>query len=100
MRAESDGARVSGDGASLGQELSDHQKDWNILPYASQFGDRPLLLVSSDDGLAPFATALGDAVRKSGSKHVTATHYATDHSYSDKRIALQTDVLNWLAALK
>jgi len=87
-------------GESLAQELTDHQKDWNFMSYASLFGDRPLLLISSDDGLAPFSTALAEVVRKQGSKHVTEAHYATDHSYSDHRIALQIAVLNWLATLK
>ena len=70
------------------------------MGYASLFGDRPLLLITSDDGLAPFSTALAEAVRKQGSKHVTEAHYATDHSYSDHRIALQVEVLNWLSTLK
>ena len=87
-------------GESLAQELIAHEKEWNFMGYAALFGDRPLLLVSSDDGLAPFATALADAVRKQGSKHVTAAHYSTDHSYSDKRIALQVEVLDWLSTLK
>jgi uncharacterized protein len=87
-------------GESLAQELNDHQKDWDFIGYASLFGDRPLLLVTSDDGLAPSSAALAEAVRKQGSKHVTEAHYATDHSYSDHRIALQVEVLNWLATLK
>jgi len=87
-------------GESLAQELTDHQKDWNFLGYASLFGNRPLLLITSDDGLAPFSTALAEAVRKQGSKSVKEAHYSTDHSYSDHRIALQVEVLNWLSILK
>lgn len=87
-------------GESLAQELFAHQKDWNFLDYAGQFGNRPLLLISSDDGLAPFSAALAVAVRKQGSNHVQEVHFATDHSYSDQRIALQITVLNWLSTLK
>ena len=71
----------------------------NLVQVAEKFGDRPLLLVSSDDGLAPQAAMLAEAVKKAGSTHVTEAHFATDHSYSDHRIALEATVLNWLAML-
>jgi pimeloyl-ACP methyl ester carboxylesterase len=86
-------------GESLARELMDNGKKYDILGYAQLFGDRPLLLVTSDDGLAPFADQLGTAVKKQGSTHVTEVHFPTDHSYSDHRIALETAVLNWLATL-
>jgi pimeloyl-ACP methyl ester carboxylesterase len=86
-------------GESLAQELIAHQKEWDFLGYAGLFGNRPLFVISSDDGLAPYSTALVAAVRKQGSTHVTELHLATDHSYSDQRIALQVAVLNWLSTL-
>jgi pimeloyl-ACP methyl ester carboxylesterase len=84
---------------SLADEMLAHRKQWNFVDYAAMFGDRPLLLITSDDGLAPSAAHLAEAVRKSGGAHVSEHHFATDHSYSDRRIALQAAVLNWLAAL-
>lgn len=83
----------------LADEMLAHRKPWNFVDYAAMFGNRPLLLITSDDGLAPSAAHLAEAVRKSGSTHVTEQHFATDHSYSDQRIAMQAAVLNWLAAL-
>jgi len=85
---------------SLADEMLSHRKQWNFVDYAPMFGSRPLLLITSDDGLTPGATHLAEAVRKSGSTHVTETHFATDHAYSDQRIALQAAVLNWLATLQ
>ncbi len=38
-------------------------------------------------------------VRADGDSHVTAVHVATDHSWSDARIRLETEVISWLATL-
>jgi len=85
---------------SLADEMLSHRKQWNFVDYAGMFGVRPLLLITSEDGLAPGANHLAAAVRALGSTHVTEQHFPTDHSYSDKRIALQVAVLNWLATLQ
>jgi len=87
-------------GESLAKELILHGREYDFLQYAGLFANRPLLLVSSDDGLAPQAEMLAAAVKKGGSTHVTEAHFATDHSYSDHRIALEATVLNWLATLQ
>ena len=87
-------------GESLAQDLIDHNQQWDFQSYAALYGNRPLLLVTSDDGLAPAAAAFGKVVRDHGNKQVTEVHYATDHSYSDDRIALQISVLRWLATLQ
>jgi pimeloyl-ACP methyl ester carboxylesterase len=86
-------------GESLAKELIANSRQYDVMSYADQFANRPLLVVSSDDGLASFAEQLAGAVKKQGSTHVTEAHFPTDHSYSDHRIALETTVLNWLATL-
>ncbi len=60
---------------------------------------KPLLVLSSDDGLAPQTDALIAAVRKNGGKRITAYHAATDHSWSDRRIDLAAQVIRWLESL-
>jgi acetyl esterase/lipase len=60
----------------------------------------PLLVLTSDDGLAPTSDALVRGIQARGGKRVTALHVATDHSWSDHRIALESAVLEWLAGLK
>ena len=87
-------------GEGLANEMLTHRKDWNFIDYASLFGTRPLLIVTSDDGLAEPNGRLAAAVRRQGSTHVTEAHFATDHSYSDQRIALEAAVLNWLTTLQ
>ncbi len=71
----------------------------NILLTAPGLAKRPLLVLSSDDGLAPQTDALIAAVRKAGGKRVTAVHAATDHSWSDRRIYLEAQVIRWLQGL-
>jgi pimeloyl-ACP methyl ester carboxylesterase len=87
-------------GESLADEMRSHYKQWNFVDYAAMFGSRPLLLITSDDGLAVPAGRLAAAVRQQPNAHVAEQHFATDHSYSDQRIALEARVLNWLATLK
>ena len=59
----------------------------------------PLLILSSDDGLAPDTDALAAAVRAGGGTRVKAVHVDTDHGWSDRRIRLQDEVIRWLAGL-
>jgi pimeloyl-ACP methyl ester carboxylesterase len=58
----------------------------------------PLLVLTSDDGYAAMSQALAADVKKHGGQ-VTAIHAATDHSWDSARIRLETEILNWLAAL-
>ncbi len=71
----------------------------NFMNAAPGLAKLPLLVLTSDDGLAPGADALAAAVRQAGGQ-VTTAHVATDHSWSDARIALQTQVIGWLQGLK
>ncbi len=85
---------------SLAREILANRPKWNFIDYAAKLASRPMLVVTSDDGLAPTSDALVDALRKAGDKEVTAIHMTTDHSYSDHRIALETAVLKWLDSLR
>ncbi len=71
--------------------------DWT--PGAAGLARKPLLVLSSDDGLAPQTDALVAAVKARGDARVTAVHVATDHGWSDSRIRLQDEVIRWLEAL-
>jgi len=70
--------------------------DWTT--NAAKLAERPLLVLNSDDGLAPMSEALAERVRSAGGE-VKLVHVATDHGWSDRRIRLQSEVINWLAAL-
>ena len=84
---------------SLAKEVWVNRAEWDFAALAAGLGVRPVLLITSDDGLAPTAQELAEALRQGGNKHVTEQHFATDHSYSDKRIGLEGAVLAWLATI-
>ncbi len=60
----------------------------------------PYLALTSNDGLAANTDALVAAIRAKGGTLVTAEHMATDHSWSDHRVALEIAVLTWLEQLR
>ncbi|HZK98303.1 MAG TPA: alpha/beta fold hydrolase [Caulobacteraceae bacterium] len=62
--------------------------------------DTPYLAMTSDDGLAADTDALVAAIRAGGGAKVTTVHMPTDHSWSDRRIALEAAVIAWLQALR
>jgi hypothetical protein len=82
----------------LADEAAANAHLWEFTAYAPALARHPLLLVTSDDGLADANNVLGTAVGKLG-KPVTQMHIATDHSYSGSRIALEAAVLRWLNTL-
>ncbi len=59
----------------------------------------PYLALTSDDGLASHTDALAAAIRARGGAKVVTGHTATDHGWSDHRIALEALVIDWLASL-
>ncbi|MCI0349987.1 MAG: alpha/beta fold hydrolase [Acidobacteriales bacterium] len=90
------GATASG----LFAEAERHVKDWDYVQWADMLRPRPLLLVAADDQNRADMEALATAVQQ---KRATAFAYkfvATDHSFSDHRIALQAIVIDWLERVK
>jgi uncharacterized protein len=84
---------------SMSAERESHLKEITLLDTAEGLKSRPLLVLSSDDGLAPQTDALAAAVRAKGSRQVTTHHEATDHGWSDRRIQLEASIIRWLQAL-
>ena len=60
---------------------------------------KPLLVLTSDDGLAPGSDKLVKAIRDDGGTRDSARHEATDHGWSGRRIALEAAVISWLQGL-
>jgi pimeloyl-ACP methyl ester carboxylesterase len=67
---------------------------------AKGLAGKPLLVLTSDDGLAPNAERLAKAVQDAGDRSVIVRHEATDHGWSGRRIALEAAVISWLQGLK
>lgn len=84
---------------SMADEIIANAAKWRTIDGVPGLARLPLLVITSDDGLAPGSDALVAAVRARGNASVTTVHHATDHSWSDKRIALQSSVITWLESL-
>ena len=84
---------------SMADELSSLPKTLGFESEAAGLTQTPLLVLTANDGLAPEADALVRTIQARGGREVTEMHFATDHSWSDHRIALESTVLTWLAGL-
>jgi hypothetical protein len=85
---------------SLAMEVIANAAAWNIPNLAAKLAKRPMLVITSDDGLAPSNDAFVEAMHKAGANDINTVHMTTDHSYSDQRIALQKEVLEGLEYLQ
>jgi hypothetical protein len=85
---------------SLAKEIVANAAAWNTLNLAPKLANRPVLVITSNDGLAPSNDAFVAALHKAGATDITTVHLTTDHSYSDQRIALQKAVLETLDFLQ
>jgi uncharacterized protein len=85
---------------SMAREVRERSKEFLMVNSAAGLVATPLLAITSDDGLAPQTDALVKAIEAKGGHKVTAMHMATDHSYSDHRIALESAVIEWVGGLR
>jgi pimeloyl-ACP methyl ester carboxylesterase len=83
----------------LARETFENSSKWAFSSKVESLRSRPVLIITSDDGLSPANDAFAAALTKAGNTRVTAAHFATDHSYSDKRLQLSAAVLKWLESL-
>ncbi len=85
--------------AQLFAEAKRHAKDWDYVHWAEALRARPVLLVEADDQNHADMEALAAALRQEKAVALEQTAVATDHSFSDRRIALQATVVRWLERL-
>ena len=84
---------------ALADELIAHGQEWSFSPLVPHLKDRRLLVLYSHDGLESSSLALIDPLKATKSKGLTYAYTATDHSWSDHRIVLQAQIINWLQSL-
>jgi pimeloyl-ACP methyl ester carboxylesterase len=85
--------------ASVVEEVTAHRAEWNYQSWAGQLAKRPLLVIGAAQALGPENHKLAQAVAAAGGQ-VTDITLPSDHSFQDHRITLESDVVNWLQALK
>ncbi|WP_296600688.1 alpha/beta fold hydrolase [Phenylobacterium sp.] len=71
---------------------------YTFAAAAPGLAKKPLLVLTSDDGLAPQAEKLFMDVKQRGGR-AAIVHARTDHGWNTARIRLETEILNWLATL-
>jgi uncharacterized protein len=86
--------------SDLFAEAERHAKEWDYVQWADALRTRPLLLVEAADQNHADMEALASALRQKGSTSLEQRAVATDHSFSDHRIALQAIVIDWLQKLQ
>lgn len=69
----------------------------DLETLSARIADRPVLMIGAEYAGAPTTRKLAAAARAAGAKALTETYMATDHSFSDARIALESEVIRWLA---
>lgn len=82
----------------MADELAAEISKLPLKDTAAGLSKLPVLVLSSDDGLAPGTDALAAAIEAAGGQ-VQKAHEATDHSWSDKRIRLAGLIIDWLNGL-
>jgi len=87
-------AGVTGD--SMADELAAHADQWSLVGIAPRLTDRPFLVLYSEDFVKDDSVALIAAIDKLPKHRMRSAYTATDHSWSDARIALETQVIDWL----
>ncbi len=85
---------------SMADEVRAHAKEFRFDNAVNGLIQTPLLVLTANDGLAPSNDELVHAIEAKGGNKVTSMHVATDHSWSDHRIALESTILTWLAGLR
>lgn len=81
---------------SMAAEIVTNAEAWDWSRNAGEMAGRPVLVIDSQDGLAPKGDAVVAAVVGSGGPVPMRLTFETDHSYNDHRIALASAVIAWL----
>lgn len=80
-------------------EMLQHNEEWNLIKHVKTLAKKDLLLIAAKyDQLAPVELhhfPLSEALRKFNANY-TEKIISCGHSFSDKRIELTREVINWL----
>ena len=83
---------------STAAEVIAHRTEWNFMSWAKDLTRCPLLVIGASKAGGEENRALAEAVTRDGGK-VSALTLPSDHSFQDHRIALASEVVDWLQKL-
>jgi hypothetical protein len=75
-------------------EVKANAERWDVLAFAPALRERRVLLVGAANRTEH--DSLVTAFSRSGAARLTAHWWPTDHSFSDRRIALTRAILDWV----
>jgi uncharacterized protein len=81
---------------SMADEVRENSARFRFDAAAGGLTHTALLVLTANDGLAAHTDPLVKKLRALGNSRITEVHQPTDHAWSDKRIALETAIINWL----
>jgi hypothetical protein len=84
----------------MADEIIANKESFDFVNAAPRLRDTNLFVLTSDDGFASMSDALSDAIKAKGGTKLKTLHVATDHSWSDARIRLESEIIDWLGTLK
>ena len=84
----------------MADEMIANKDAFDFAKAAPRLIDTNLFVLSSDDGLAFMSDELSNAIKAAKGAKLKTLHVATDHSWSDSRIRLESEIIDWLATLK
>lgn len=84
----------------MADELIANKDAFDFSKAAPQLAGVNLFVLTSDDGLAFFSDELVAGIKAAKGTKLKTLHVATDHSWSDNRIRLESEIIDWLYGLQ
>lgn len=78
-------------------EIARDRAKLDLVSLSRTIAARPVLMIGAERGIGAVTATLAKAAREAYPDTVVEAQHATDHSFSDSRIALASEVLRWLA---
>lgn len=85
---------------ALADEMARNPDRLDLQRRIAAFGNRPLDIIGAQRGNGAGNLAYLRAARRAGNRHVSEAIWPSDHSFSDKRIALSKRLVAWLGMLR
>lgn len=84
----------------MADEIIANRDAFDFAKAAPQLVDTRLFVLTSDDGLAFMSDELTGNIKALKATKLKTLHVATDHGWSDNRIRLENEIIDWLGTLK
>lgn len=84
----------------MADEIIANRDAFDFAKAAPKLVDTQLFVLTSDDGLAFMSDELTGGIEALKGTKLKTLHVATDHSWSDNRIRLESEIIEWLGTLK